>query len=208
MALRKGTAYSKRYARPYTRKSKVRKKSFIKTVPFSKIVKFKMGDLKGFQEGKYPITLTVKSKEDVQIRDNSIEAIRQFLNRFLVVHLGKDFYLEVKPYPHHFLRENKMLTGAGADRMQTGMARSYGKTVGRACLVKEGQTIVIVAVKDKKHEAVARSLIHSVKSRLPCRISIDTIDANHKPHVKEVLPNSEVTVVKKVTKKKLVKKDE
>jgi len=47
MALRKGSAYSKRYARPYTRKSKKRSKSYIKTVPNSRIVKFQMGDTKG-----------------------------------------------------------------------------------------------------------------------------------------------------------------
>ena len=50
MALRKASAYTKRYARPYTRNSKKRKKSYIKTVPNSRIVKFKMGDLKGFDD--------------------------------------------------------------------------------------------------------------------------------------------------------------
>jgi len=82
MALRKGSAYSKRYARPYTRVSKKRTKSYIKTVPNSKIVKFKMGDLKGFDAGEYPIQIHVISKENCQIRDNSIEAVRQFFNRF------------------------------------------------------------------------------------------------------------------------------
>ncbi|MCK5450041.1 50S ribosomal protein L16, partial [Candidatus Pacearchaeota archaeon] len=119
MALRKSSAYSKRYARPYTRKSKKRTKSYIKTVPNSQIVKFKMGDLKGFKNGDYPIQLHVISKENCQVRDNSIEAVRQYLNRFLQTKGGEGFYLEVKIYPHHILRENKMLTGAGADRMQT-----------------------------------------------------------------------------------------
>ena len=175
MALRKAGAYSKRYARPYTRKSKKRSQSYIKTVPNSKIVKFKMGDLKGYEKGKYPITLKAISKENVQMRDNSIEAIRQFLNRFLVEKIGKEFYFEVKPYPHHILRENKMLTGAGADRMQTGMARAFGKTMGRAALVKKGAPILIVGVKNPRQEATARKLINSAKSRLPCKITIETL---------------------------------
>lgn len=173
--LRKGSAYSKRYARPYTRKSKVRKKSFIKAVPNSRIIKFKMGDLVGEREGKYPIALCVKSKEQVQLRDNSIEATRQFMNRFLPLKIGKEFFFQIKPYPHHILRENKMLTGAGADRMQTGMARSFGKTIGRAALIKPGKVLFIVKVLNTRHEIEARKLIKSVKSRLPCKIFIETI---------------------------------
>ncbi len=172
MALRKASAYSKRYARPYTRVSKKRTKSYIKTVPNSRIVKFKMGDQKGYDNGEYTKILHLVSKENCQIRDNSIEAIRQYLNRFLQVKVGKEFYLEVKPFPHHILRENKMLTGAGADRMQTGMSRAFGKTMGRAALVKPGQTLYIVAVKTQKAETIARKLIKSIKARIPCKTSI------------------------------------
>lgn len=175
MALRKAGAYSKKHAVPFTRASKVKSKSYIKTVPVSKVTKYRMGDLVGYKEGKYKIILDVKSKDNVQMRDNAIEASRQFLNRFLLEQIGKDFYFEVRPYPHHMLRENKMLTGAGADRMQTGMALSFGKTMGRAAMVKKGQTILIVGVKDAKAEGIARKLVNSVKSRLPCSIHVDTI---------------------------------
>lgn len=175
MALRKASAYSKRYARPYTRVSKKRAKSYIKAVPNSRIVKFKMGDITGFDRGEYPIQLHMVSKENCQIRDNSIEAIRQYLNRFIQIKIGKEFYLEVKPFPHHILRENKMLTGAGADRMQTGMSRAFGKTMGRAALVKPGQTLYIVGVKNVKAEAIARKLIKSIKARIACKTSIKNV---------------------------------
>ena len=175
MALRKAGAYSKRYARPYTRKSKKRAKSYIKTIPNSQIVKFKMGDTKGFDNGNYPIKIYIISKEKCQIRDNSIEAVRQYFNRFLQTKVGKEFYFEVKVYPHHILRENKMLTGAGADRMQTGMSRAFGKTTGRAALVKPDQTLFILGIKNPKSEVEARKLIKAIKSRLPCRVSVQTI---------------------------------
>lgn len=170
MALRKGSAYTKKYARPYTRKSKVRKKSYIRTIPNSKIVKFKMGDLKGYDSKQYPISIAVLSKENVQVRDNALEAVRQYLNRFLQTKIGKEFYLELKVYPHHILRENKMLTGAGADRMQTGMSRAFGKAGGRAAFIKSGQIIFIVGVKTPKQETEARKLIRSIKARLPCQV--------------------------------------
>jgi len=175
MALRKSAAYSRKKARAYTRKSKKRTKSYIKTVPNSKIIKFKMGDITGFDKGNYPITLKITSKEKVQIRDNAIEAVRQYLNRFLQVKLGKEFYFEVKIYPHHILRENKMITGAGADRMQTGMSRAFGKTIGRAALVKPNQTLFIIGVKTPKAETETRKLIKAVKARLACQIATTTI---------------------------------
>ncbi len=176
MALRKGSAYSKRKARPYTRKSKVRSKSYIKTIPNSKVVKYKMGDIKGFIDEQFPIQIHVIAKTRSQIRDNPLEAVRQYLNRWLQKKVGKDFYLEVKVYPHHILRENKMLTGAGADRMQTGMARAFGKSMGRAAIVKPGQTLFIVGVKTVKHEIEARKLIKSIKARLPCSVGTVTIN--------------------------------
>src|SRR3989344_131552 len=175
MALRKASSYSKRYARPFTRKSKKKSKSYIKTIPSSKIVKFKMGDIKGFKEGKYPLQIRVISKENIQVRDNSIEAVRQYFNRFIQEKVGKEFYLEVKIYPHHVLIENKMLTGAGADRMQTGMSQSFGKTIGRAALVKNGQVLFIIGVKTPKQESEARKLINSSRARLPCTVTTMTI---------------------------------
>jgi large subunit ribosomal protein L10e len=134
-----------------------------------------MGDIQGFDKGEYPIQIHVISKEKCQLRDNAIEAVRQYLNRFLQTKLGKEFYLEVKPFPHHILRENKMLTGAGADRMQTGMSRAFGKTMGRAALIKPKQTLYIVGVKNPKAEIEARKLIKATKARLACKTTTETI---------------------------------
>ena len=136
-----------------------------------------MGDIKGFEKNQYPIVITILSKENCQVRDNAIEAVRQYFNRFLQTKVGKEFYLEVKIYPHHILRENKMLTGAGADRMQTGMSRAFGKSIGRAALVKPGQTLFIIGVKTPKQEIEARKLIRAVKSRLPCKVTTKTTKA-------------------------------
>lgn len=175
MALRKAACYSRKYTVPYTRKSKVASKSYIKTVPNTHLTKMRMGDIVGYKAGKYKIILDVKTKHRVQLRDNALEASRQFLNRFLTEQVGKDFYLEVKPYPHHIIRENKMLTGAGADRMQTGMALSFGKATGRACLMNIGDTIFIIGVTNEKHEAAARKLIGSIRARMPCTMHVETI---------------------------------
>ena len=136
-----------------------------------------MGDIKGFDEGKYPIQIQVISKENCQIRDNAIEAVRQYFNRFLQAKVSKEFYLEVKVFPHHILRENKMLTGAGADRMQTGMSRAFGKTMGRSAIIKTDQILYIIGIKNQKAEIEARKLIKSAKARLACKTTTKTIKA-------------------------------
>ena len=64
VAIRKAGAYSKKYARPYTRVSKKKSKSFIKAVPQSKIVKFTLAGVassnKTFGHRFTKKTLTVK----------------------------------------------------------------------------------------------------------------------------------------------------
>jgi large subunit ribosomal protein L10e len=174
MALRRAGAYSKRYARPFTRKSKVQSKSYIKVVPNTKVVKLRMGDLEGYRNGKYPIILSIHTKDRIQLRDNAIESVRQYLHRFMTEIIGKDYYFEVTVYPHHILRENKMITGAGADRMQTGMALSFGASMGRAALVKKNERIMIIGVLNQKNETEVRKLLTSIKAKLPCQIAILT----------------------------------
>ena len=170
--LRKANAYSKRKVVPYTRASKKKAKSYIKTVPHSKIVKFDNGDVIGFQQGKYPYKLTLVSTEKVQIRNNALEACRIYLNKKLDKETNKQYYFKVVPYPHHIQRENKMLTGAGADRMQTGMQLSFGKTVNKAAIVKPGKAIFILAVPTLKNSIFAKQELRKIKSKLPCKTRV------------------------------------
>ena len=77
------------------------------------------------------------SKIPVQVRHNALESGRLIVGRQLGIRLGNNYYFKVRVYPHHVLRENKMITGAGADRMQTGMQRSFGRAVGIAAQLKK-----------------------------------------------------------------------
>ncbi|HLC87293.1 MAG TPA: 50S ribosomal protein L16 [Candidatus Nanoarchaeia archaeon] len=172
MALRKASSYSKKRVHPFTRNSKRKNKSFIKTIPPHKIVKFVMGNEQLFTDGKLPYHLTVVSAENCQIRHNALEACRQFINKKLEKEFVGQYLFHVVPYPHHIQRENKMLTGAGADRMQTGMQLSFGKSIGKAAIVKTGSKIFFVAIASQKGAAFARKTIKQVKSKLPCKIRI------------------------------------
>ena len=172
MALRKAISYSKKKVVPYTRVSKKKSQSFIKTTPQQKIVKFTMGDDHLFQEGKLPYQLKVISTQKVQIRHNALEACRQFINKKLEKEFSQEYLFRIIPFPHHIQRENKMLTGAGADRMQTGMQLSFGKPAGKAAILKPNSGIFLIAVADKKAEEFARKVLKQVNPKLPCKTRI------------------------------------
>ncbi len=173
MALRKASAYSKKKVRPYTRKSNVKSRSYIKTIPQQRIVKFKMGAAEDYRKGKFKFILKLVAGEKVLIRDNALEASRQYIHKKLEKSFPGQYFFEVKVYPHHILRENKMLTGAGADRMQTGMAHSFGTTVGRAAIVKKDQEVFFVATLNEKVMRGAIKVLEKVKAKLPCHARIE-----------------------------------
>lgn len=171
-SLRRARAYSKKKVLPFTRISKKKQKSYIKTIPQQKIVKFTMGKESFYDKGKLPHHLTIISKEKIQIRHNALEACRQYINKKLDKELSGQYFFKVIPSPHHVQRENKMLTGAGADRMQTGMQLAYGKSVGRAAILKPNGKIFFVAVPNPKAVLLVRNIFKQVKSKLPCKTKI------------------------------------
>lgn len=166
--LRKFSAYRRVDARPYTRRSKFREKSYIRASPASKVVRYSMGDL----VKKFPVRYTLYSKDVLQIRHNAIESARMAANRHLEGTLGKTgFHLIVRMYPHHVLRENAFASGAGADRLSTGMAASFGKVVGIAARVKRDAPLFSVEVEKDKID-VAKVALRKASYKIPCQIYI------------------------------------
>jgi large subunit ribosomal protein L10e len=171
--LRKANAYSTRKVTPYTRVSKRKNRSYVKVVPPQTIVKFTMGKTELMRKGKLPHKLTVVPTQKIQIRHNALEACRQFLNKKLDKALAGNYVFRIVPFPHHIQRENKMLTGAGADRMQTGMQLSFGRSIGKAAILKINDPLFEFYLPDEKAVSVLRAEIKKVKSKLPCTIRVD-----------------------------------
>ncbi len=190
---------------PYTRWSKRKQKAFIKMVPPQKIVKFSMGDGGSFNIGKFPFVLTLVNNEKVtiQIRDHALEACRQVLNKKINEALNGQFFLKVIPFPHHIQRENKMLTGAGADRMQTGMQLSYGKSISKAALVKKDAPIFQVAVGTDKGIRTTRAVMKEIRSKLPLKTRIEFTDLNQEKAKQEEI---KAKIKESATKKEPAKK--
>lgn len=171
-AIRKASAYSKKIVRPFTRKSRSKNKSYIKTVPFTKITKFEMGNIADFNNGKHKYILRLIAEESVQIRDNALESCRMLLNKQLETQLQGQYYFGIKVYPHHFLRENKTAAGAGADRLSSGMKHSYGIVIGRAAIVPAGKDIMMVSVPDERAAHLVKTFLTTIKSKVPCKTKI------------------------------------
>jgi large subunit ribosomal protein L10e len=173
MAIRKASSYSHRIARPFTRKSRSKTKAYIKVTPFSKIVKFTMGDTKSFRNGSHKFIVSMISEERVQIRDNALESGRMHLHKILEDSAPGLYYVAVKLFPHHFLRENKSAGGmAGADRISTGMTQSFGQVIGRAAIVTPGHPVFIVSCADEKTARLARDALNTIKPKIPAKTRI------------------------------------
>ncbi|MEM2956448.1 MAG: 50S ribosomal protein L16 [Candidatus Pacearchaeota archaeon] len=152
---------------PYTRKSRVKSKSYIKTVPPVAVVKFVMGNSKKWNTDGFQYKVFILSEADGQIRDVAIEASRQQILREITEKIGNDFYFAVSTYPHHMLREHKQAAVAQADRMSQGMTLSFGKTAGRAAQVHKGKPIFIIGVSTENAVAKLREIYNITKAKLP-----------------------------------------
>ncbi len=148
------------------------RREFVKGFPPPKITKFTMGDTKA----KFEYEGKLISLESAQIRHNALEAARVATNRMLMEKLVNNYHLQVYPYPHTILRENKMIFGAHADRLQDGMRRSFGKPIGTAARVRPNQTIISVFVNHDAVELMRECLKRgSAKLPMPCKIVIEKV---------------------------------
>ncbi|MBW2992818.1 50S ribosomal protein L16 [Candidatus Woesearchaeota archaeon] len=161
--IRKFVAY-RRLERPYTRMSKYKQKNFVRTRPNITLVKYDLGDL----SKTFPYELTLVSKDNLQIRHNALESARMTSNRALEKYIGKTGWkLKVNVFPHHILRENPLASGAGADRMSTGMKKSFGKSIGTAARIKKGQKIFTIQT-TKPSLPTAKLALERAGKKLPC----------------------------------------
>jgi len=151
------------------------RREYVKGFPPPKIVKFTMGDVKG----AFDYEAKLVAQERKQIRHVALEAARVATNRVLMDKLINDYLMQVLPYPHVILRENKMIFGAHADRLQQGMRRSFGRTIGTAARIEPGQVLMVVRVKAAAVETAKESLKRgTAKLPLTCRIVIEKLEQN------------------------------
>ncbi|KAF2796537.1 60S ribosomal protein L10-A [Melanomma pulvis-pyrius CBS 109.77] len=137
------------------------KSRFNRGVPDPKIRIFDLGR-KRANVDEFPLCIHLVSNEYEQLSSEALEAARICANKYMVKTAGKEsFHLRVRAHPYHVVRINKMLSCAGADRLQTGMRGAFGKPNGTVARINIGQIILSLRTKDSLRpnalEALRRS---------------------------------------------------
>ncbi|VVB58442.1 50S ribosomal protein L10e [Candidatus Anstonella stagnisolia] len=129
---------------PWARYSKKKpRKSFVKAMPHLSLNVYLMG-----AKAPYDVQMALVAGQDIQLRDNALESARQAANKYLEKVMLNQYLFKILVYPHNVIRENKMIAGAGADRLQKGMRKSFGRSTDRAARIQKGQ--VMFTIKTKK----------------------------------------------------------
>ncbi|MFW9994489.1 MAG: 50S ribosomal protein L16 [Candidatus Odinarchaeota archaeon] len=171
MGRRPAHCYTRIDRPPYTRKK------YMRGGPDSKIRMFDLGAPGGIFEKE----IELRAERSVQISHNALEAARIHVNRHLTTILGREnYHYRICVFPHHMARENKMMTGAGADRVQEGMRRAFGKPVARLARVKEGQVLLRIRINPENIQT-AKDALKRGKAKMPCPCRIVVQDAKNNP---------------------------
>jgi large subunit ribosomal protein L10e len=147
------------------------RREYMRGVPNNRITQYNMGT----SSSEFPITLTLRVENRVQVRHTALEAGRIAANRVMNKRAGvANYHMRVRVYPHMVLRENKLATGAGADRVSSGMRNAFGKNVGTAARMDHNQPILTIRC-GPAHFALAKEALWkaSMKYPTPCYIDIE-----------------------------------
>ncbi len=145
-------------------------KKFAPGAPNPKVARFTTGKSKP----DYDYIVRLVSEGRVQIRSNALESARVACNKKLAL-VGEDnYFLKVVVYPHIILRENKMIATAGADRLQEGMRKAFGKPIGLAARVEIGSTVLELNVMTENLEK-AKEGMKAASTKLPMKTHTEVV---------------------------------
>merc|ERR1712125_1023 len=151
------------------------KSRYLRGVPDSKIRIFDLGKKKTAVDD-FPKCVNLVSNEKEQLSSEALEAARICANKYMVKVAGKDaFHIRIRTHPFHINRINKMLSCAGADRLQTGMRGAFGKPQGLVARVRIGQILLSVRCRNSAVPAVWEAL-RRAKYKFPGRQKIVQTD--------------------------------
>ncbi|MHA1292319.1 MAG: 50S ribosomal protein L16 [Promethearchaeota archaeon] len=164
--------YRKWNRRPFQHKrSANHRREYARGGAQSKIVRYWGGNKKVPWE-EWELVVGLKVNKQIQISSNALEAIRITINGVLQRRLGRNnFRLRIRPKPFQKYRENRMLAFAGADRVQSGMRNSFGRSTGVCARVKAGQIIVEVGTFIKNLKLV-RDRLRVASMKIPCTCQV------------------------------------
>ncbi len=126
------------------------RKNYIRALPHTSLLIFNMG----VDNPGYDLKMTMNPQRDIQLRSNALEAARQVANKYLETTIPQGYFFKVLVYPHNVIREHKMATGAGADRISQGMSLAFGRPISIAARIREDQPIFMIKTSAKNRQVV------------------------------------------------------
>lgn len=109
------------------------------------------------------------SDEKEQVTGSALEAARVACNKYMIKTCGKEgYHIRIRAHPYHIIRQNKMLSCAGADRLSSGMRGSYGKPMEKAARVNIGSPLISIRVRNANEHHVVEAL-RRAKFKFPGR---------------------------------------
>ncbi len=159
----------------WTRFSKKKpRKSYIRALPHLALVVYNMGNKKKDFDTQFDLVAV----DDVQIRDNSLESARQAINKHLEKHIAEDYRVKVLVFPHNVIRENKMISGAGADRLQKGMRASFGRPTRRAARIHKKSPVFRIWT-DGKNADLVKEACRRARCKMPGNFRLEATEINN-----------------------------
>ena len=146
-------------------------KKYAPGAPNPKVARFTTGK----NRPDYDLRLKLVSDGRVQIRSNAREAARVAASKKVAILTEEQFCLRVVTYPFSILRENKMIATAGADRLQEGMRKAFGKPIGMAARVGIGSVILELSVM-KENLDKAKLAMWAAGTKLPMKTHTEIVE--------------------------------
>merc|ERR1712027_22490 len=144
------------------------KSRYCRGVPDAKIRIYDLGK-KTATVDEFPAVYHLVSDEKEQLTAEALEASRIVVNKYMATNCGREsFHGRIRCHPYHGLRINKMLSCAGADRLQTGMRGAYGKPQGLTARVDIGQILISIRTKPQ-NLAHAKEALRRARYKFPGR---------------------------------------
>ena len=171
MGDRPARIYREKPNQPYTRQSQKKSDNFIKGAPAPRVTQYEQGAKKT----EFDSSVALRVEEGCAIQSEALEAGRIAANSHIskVLDPEEDYFLKIKPYPHHVLRYHPLAGVAQADRYYEGMRKPFGRPIGRAALVDDDQVIIRIDV-DEDDIDEARKALERATHKMPvsCRVLI------------------------------------
>jgi len=143
------------------------RRSYVKAMPHLSLLVYTMGDAKKSYDTQYDLVTNV----DVQLRDHALESARQAMNKYMEKLILNQYHFRVLVFPHNVIRENKMIAGAGADRLQKGMRKAFGRATNRAARIRAGNPIFTIKM-NKANVAHLKEAIRRATAKLSGSFSL------------------------------------